>query len=232
MTGKAGIVHLHLGDGPRGLAFVRRALDEIEIPARVWNPTHVNRRRALFDEAVALADRGCTVDVTAFPVAEDEDAWAADEALVRYWASGAPAGRVTVSSDGGGCLPVFDADGRVSHMDVGDAGALADTLAALLARGVPLEQALPPFTANPAALLRLPGKGVVAAGADADLVVLDARGRPRDVMARGRWHVRDGRPVQRGTFEAPWRTMAITGVPAGAQPVDAADEPGVAQKLP
>lgn len=201
MTGKAGVVHLHLGDGPRGLALVRRALDETEIPARVWNPTHVNRRRALFDEAVALAGRGCTVDVTAFPVAEEEDAWAADEALVRYWASGAPAARVTVSSDGGGCLPAFDADGRVTHMDVGDAGLLAATLAALVARGVPLAQALPPFTRNPATLLRLPGKGVVAPGVDADLVTLDDRGQVRDVMARGRWHVRGGALVRRGTFE-------------------------------
>ena len=201
MTGKAGIVHLHLGDGPRGLALVRRALDETEIPARVWNPTHVNRRRALFDEAIALAARGCTVDVTAFPVEDGDDAWAADEALVRYWASGAPPARVTVSSDGGGCLPVFDADGRVTRMDVGDAGALADTLARLIARGVPVEQAVAPFTANVAALLRLAGKGVVAVAGDADLVVLDERGRPRDVMARGRWHVRGGALVCRGTFE-------------------------------
>jgi beta-aspartyl-dipeptidase (metallo-type) len=139
--------------------------------------------------------------VTAFPVGEGEDAWPADEALVRYWASGAPAERVTVSSDGGGCLPAFDRDGRVTHMGVGDAGSLADTLAGLLARGVPLERAVAPFTANVAALLRLPGKGVVAAGADADLVVLDDAGRPRDVMARGAWHVRDGRLVRRGTFE-------------------------------
>lgn len=202
MTGKAGVVHLHLGDGARGLALVRRALDETEIPARVWNPTHVNRRRALFDEAVALARRGCTVDVTAFPVDDGEDAWPADEALVRYWASGAPAERVTVSSDGGGCLPVFDADGRVARMGVGDAGALADTLAALVARGVPLERALPPFTRNAAALLRLPRKGAVAAGADADLVVLDSAGRVRDVMARGAWHVRGGAAVRRGMFEA------------------------------
>src|SRR5690606_23438678 len=47
MTGKAGILHLHLGDGPRGLDLVRRALDQSELPARVFNPTHVNRRKAL-----------------------------------------------------------------------------------------------------------------------------------------------------------------------------------------
>jgi beta-aspartyl-dipeptidase (metallo-type) len=203
MTGKAGLVHLHMGDGVRGLALVRRALDETEIPARVWNPTHVNRRRALFEEAVALAQRGCTVDITAFPVADGEDAWAADEALVRYWAAGAPPERVTVSSDGGGCLPAFDVDGRVTHMGVGDAGALPDTIARLLARGVPLERALVPFTRNPAALLRLPRKGVIAAGADADLVVLDAGGAVRDVMARGAWHLRAGTLVRRGTFERP-----------------------------
>jgi beta-aspartyl-dipeptidase (metallo-type) len=67
MTGRAGIVHLHLGDGDRGLELVRQALETSELPARVFNPTHVNRRRALFDEAVALARRGCVVDMTASP---------------------------------------------------------------------------------------------------------------------------------------------------------------------
>jgi beta-aspartyl-dipeptidase (metallo-type) len=237
MTGKAGLVHLHLGDGPRGLALVRRLLDETELPARVWNPTHVNRRRALFDEAVALAARGCTVDVTAFPVDDGDDAWAADEALVRYWASEAPPERVTVSSDGGGCLPVFDADGRVVSMGVGDSGTLADTLAALLARGVPLARALAPLTANPAALLRLPRKGVIAAGADADLVVLDERGRPRDVMARGRWHVRHGLPVRWGTFERGADGAGRggpdgrrDGAPGVAAPGDGAREGGAADR--
>ena len=77
MTGKAGIVHLHLGDGERGLELVRQALDKSEIPARVFNPTHVNRRRELFDEALALAGRGCTVDVTAYPAREDDQRWSA-----------------------------------------------------------------------------------------------------------------------------------------------------------
>jgi beta-aspartyl-dipeptidase (metallo-type) len=203
MTGKAGIVHLHLGDGARGLALVRQALDGSELPPRVFNPTHVNRRKALFEEALALALRGCTIDITAFPVADGEDAWSADEALLRYLDSGAPPERVSISSDAGGCLPCFDDEGHVCRMDVGDSGALLATLRALLARGLPLEQALPAFTSNPARLLRLHhAKGRIAVGADADLVVLDSDGVISDVFAGGVAHVRAGVLQRRGIFEA------------------------------
>ncbi len=201
ITGKAGIVHLHLGDGSRGLQLVRQALQTSELPARVFNPTHINRRRALFDEALELAAAGCYVDLTAFPVEEGEDAWSAADGLTRYFDSGAPAGRITVSSDGGGCLPQFDDDGVLTVMDVGRPASLAETLAELLGKGAALETVLPAFTANPARLLRLHAKGRLAAGQDADLVVLDDRHRVRDVMARGDWHVRDGRLVRSGLFE-------------------------------
>jgi len=201
LTGKAGILHLHLGDGPRGLSQVREALDMSEIPAQVFNPTHINRRRGLFEEAVALARRGCSVDITAFPVAEGEDAWAADEALLRYLDSGAPPERITISSDGGGCLPHFDGDGRMLSMQIGEPQSLAQTLKALLARGQPLERVLPAFTSNVARLLRLPGKGCIAAGADADLLILNEDSDVSEVMISGRWFVRDGQAVVRGTFE-------------------------------
>jgi len=203
MTGKAGIVHLHLGDGPRGLDLVNAALDASELPPRVFNPTHVNRRRALFEEAMQLADRGAWIDLTAFPVGADEDAWSAEDALLRYLGAELPGDRITVSSDGGGCLPVFDADGRVTDMDVGSPGALAAALRELLNRGQALERVLPAFTSNPADLLRLPDKGRIEAGGDADLVVLNQNGEITDVMAMGRWHLVDGRTVVHGTFEAP-----------------------------
>ena len=199
MTGKAGVLHLHLGDGVRGLEMVRRIVEETEVPARTLHPTHVNRRSGLLDEAFALTAQGVTVDLTAFPpeFAEADEVGAAD-ALVRALDAGI-ASRVTVSSDGGGCLPQFR-DGELVRMDFATSGALADLLADLLGRGVPLPDALPAFTSTPATLLRLP-KGRLAEGTPADLVVLGDDHRPSDVMALGRWHVRGGRPVVRGTFE-------------------------------
>ena len=201
MTGKAGIVHLHLGDGARGLELVRQALDGSELPARVFQPTHINRRKALFEEALALAKRGCHVDITAFPVEEGEDAWPAAEALIRYLDSGAPPEKISISSDAGGCLPCFDADGRVCGMDVGHSGALLETLSELLARGLPLERVLPAFTSNPANLLRLAGKGRIEVGGDADMVTLDAQGAAHHVWMGGVAHVVAGQPVRRGMFE-------------------------------
>lgn len=192
MTGKAGLVHLHVGDGARGLEPIRDALAHSELPRRVFNPTHVNRRKALFEEAIALAKEGSPVDITAFPVAEGEDAWSAEDALRRYLDAGAPAAQVTVSSDGGGCLPTFDDEGRVATMDIGAPAALALTLRRLLAAGAPLERVLPAFTTNAARILRFARKGHLAVGSDADLVVLDADGGIYDVMAMGRWHLRDG----------------------------------------
>lgn len=201
MSGKAGIVHLHLGDGARGLDLIRRALAISELPARVFNPTHVNRRRALFDEALELAVQGCHVDITAFPVADGEDAWAAADALQRYLDSKAPQQRVTISSDAGGCLACFDAVGQLSHMDVGTPGALLETLRELLSRGLALDRILPALTSNVAALLRLPRKGVVGVGADADLLVLDEDNALSDVLLGGVWHLREGETLRRGVFE-------------------------------
>ncbi|MCZ6829283.1 MAG: beta-aspartyl-peptidase [Gammaproteobacteria bacterium] len=207
MTGKAGLLHLHLGDGERGLDLVRKALAESELPARVFHPTHVNRNKPLFEEACALvAEQGCTVDLTAFAAAGDAAAgvpgWSAAEAILRYRKAGLPANKLTVSSDGGGCLSSFNAAGEVQSMDIGNSRTLLETMRALAAEGLGLDDMLAYFTSNVAALLRLPGKGLIAAGMDADLLVLDAEFRVQHLMARGNWHIKNGQLQKPGSFEA------------------------------
>jgi beta-aspartyl-dipeptidase (metallo-type) len=201
ISGKAGILHIHLGDGRRGLELVSQALHDTELPPRVFNPTHVNRRKSLFDEALAMSRLGVTIDITAFPVGDTEDAWRADVALEMFLDSDAPRHNVTVSSDGGGCLPVFDDQGQVVSMGVGDPSGLGIAFAALLDRGVPVHRALPAFTSNVAGLLRLGDRGRVACGMAADLLVLDDTYGINDVMIAGRWHVRDREQQVLGRFE-------------------------------
>lgn len=201
ISGKAGILHLHLGDGVRGLELVRQSLAESEIPARVFNPTHINRQKTLFDEAVALAKKGCSIDITAFPVEDGEAAWSAEQALIRYIESDAPAKNITVSSDGGGCLPEFDVQGVMTKMDVGKSSTLMLTIQRLLAQDVPLETLLPAFTSNVANLLRLHDRGELRVGNRADLVVLNDKQEIDSVMIGGVWHVLSGKPIVKDTFE-------------------------------
>ncbi len=202
LSGKAGVLHLHMGDGARGLDLVRQAMKQSELPARVFNPTHVNRQPALFEEALELAKAGCVIDLTCFPVGEDDPALPAEEALAAYLDAGLPAHRITMSSDSGGCLPRFDSEGSMTHMDVADAGCLSATLAKLLAAGRSLESVLPAFTSNPARHLKLKGKGRLDPGCDADLVVLGNNDLPRSVMVAGRWHMLDGELCRSGSFES------------------------------
>lgn len=201
MTGKAGIVHIHMGDGERGLDLVCEALGRSEIPARVFNPTHINRNKRLFDEALILAEQGCRVDATAFPRGDSETGWSAAEAFLKYREGNAPADYFTISSDGGGCLPHFNEEGELLRMGIGRSSTLMETVEDVLGEGVGLEEILPAMTSNVADLLRLKRKGRLARGNDADLVVLDDLNKVKNVMARGRWHVLDGQAEIRGTYE-------------------------------
>jgi beta-aspartyl-dipeptidase (metallo-type) len=207
MTGKAGLLHLHLGDGRRGLQLVRDAIKEAEVPSRIYHPTHVNRLKRLFDEACELVKEGCHIDLTAFPVEDDlldeevDNGYSIVEAVTRYIDKSLPIDKLTVSSDGGGCLPEFDKQGILQKLDFARCQSLPIALGELLAAGVDTEQAISFFTKNAAQLYRLQGKGVIAVDADADLVTIDDQFQISDVMCRGVWHKKSGTQLKKGLFE-------------------------------
>jgi beta-aspartyl-dipeptidase (metallo-type) len=182
MSGKAGTLHLHLGDGDRGLDLVRRALAEAEIPARTYHPTHVNRRAPLFGESLEIARRGVYIDVTASPEPADRARFDEEregdelfplEAVEAILAQGDIDEHWTLSSDGGGCLPVFDEQGQISHLDVGRPDTLPTLFFRMLELGADPTRVLRGMTSNWASLLRLANKGRIAVGMDADLLALD-----------------------------------------------------------
>jgi beta-aspartyl-dipeptidase (metallo-type) len=200
LGGKAGILHLHLGDGPRGLEFLRRLAAETEIPRTQVVPTHCNRNPRLLDEAIEWAAAGGCVDLTAGLAAHDGGV-AITEAIRLLLARGAPLDRVTISSDANGSIPVFGPDGQLTAMGVASQRELfADFRALVEQQVIDLVGACRLFATNAAAVYKLARKGKVAVGQDADVLVLGPKLELREAFAMGRRVVAAGVPTVRSTF--------------------------------
>ncbi len=205
LAGKAGTVHLHLGDGRAGLEPVRQAVATSDVPARHWHPTHVNREVALLDEAIDLArTTGVRIDVTAFPVDGPGDpAVDAGAALAQALEAGVPLPLLTCSSDAGGSLPVFGEDGGLLRLETAGCEGLLDAVRHLVGAGHPLEVALRPVTSTPADQLGLSDVGRIAVGGPDHLVVLDDDLEVAAVHAGGAWLVEDGAATTDDPFTDP-----------------------------
>jgi beta-aspartyl-dipeptidase (metallo-type) len=205
LSGKAGVVNVHMGDGRRGLALIKRVVEETEIPASQFLPTHINRNPTLFEEGLAWARAGGLVDLTTstVPAFLEEGEVKSSVGLRRMLDAGVDVSRITCTSDGQGSLPDFDAQGRLRRLEIGRVTSLfAEVRDAVTREGIPLGTALQVITANPARILKLRGKGQLVAGADADIVLLHSASLDiTGVLARGRWLMRDGEVVTKGTFE-------------------------------
>ena len=190
LSGKAGIVNVHLGDSPRCMDLIDRVIEETEIPASQFLPTHVNRNEMLFQKAIEYALKGGAVDFTGN---EDIDYWETicDEVRVckgikRMLDAGVDPKHITISSDGQGSLPIFNKKGEFLGMGVGQSSCLLKEVKECVEKaGIPLETAISTITANPAEILSLKGKGKIQEGFDADLCVLDQGLEIREVIARG-----------------------------------------------
>ncbi len=191
LSGKAGVVCVHLGDAPDGFGPLERALASGELPrGQLW-PTHCGRNPALLESAFAWMRAGGYADFTAAPPGDDglerEGQSSAASAFDKARNEGLSLERITWTSDGQGSLPRFDDAGNLVGYGVGTCESLlAAFRAAVIRHGLPLEAAMLPLTRNPAAVLKLRGKGAIEEGADADLVVLGTDLKPRTVIAGGR----------------------------------------------
>lgn len=207
LSGKAGIVNVHLGDSERRLDLIRRVIHETEIPASQFLPTHVNRNEALFEECLDFAAEGGTIDFTGN---EDIDYWETicDEVRVcrgirRLLERGISSDRFTISSDGQGSMPVFNAQGEYQGIGIGKASCLLKEVRECVQKeGIPLETAIKGITCNPASILKLDRKGRIKAGFDADICLLEEGTlKLNTVIAKGQVMVKDGEQKVFGTFE-------------------------------
>lgn len=206
LSGKAGVINIHLGDSPRKMDMILRTIRETEIPSTQFLPTHVNRNAALFEEAVEYAKLGGTVDFTGN---EDIDYWetVCDEVRVsrgikRMLEEGVSDDLFTISSDGQGSLPLFSPEGKFLGMGMGKSSCLLKEVKECVEKeSIPPETAIKAITSNPARVLCLEGKGHIREGYDADLCLLTKDFSIHTVIAMGKTMVKEGEPVVRGGFE-------------------------------
>lgn len=199
LSGKAGIVVVHMGDGKKGLEPILEILADSDIPIKTMRPTHVNRNPILLEEGLAFAKKGGNIDLTCGEVGELSVA----SVLRQVEKRGIPVENITLSSDGYGSFSDYDEFGGLIRIGVASVSVLFKELQnLLLEEGYEMQKALPFFTSNVAKALHLyPQKGTIKENSDGDLLILDENFRLHSVIAKGKLLLHQGEILVRGTYE-------------------------------
>lgn len=204
LAGKAGVVHLHVGDDDTKLELLFELLRKTELPKTMFTPTHLNRNPDLLQEAIRYGKEGGIVDVTSGirPDEHDHISVKPSKAVAKLLDSGVKPENITMSSDSNGSSPIFDDAGKLVAMGIGSIATLwEETVDCIQSESIPIDVAVGIVTRHVARVLKLGRKGFVKAGLDADLVVADSDFVIRHVFAKGRQMVEDGKAIVFGTFE-------------------------------
>ncbi|WP_010198398.1 beta-aspartyl-peptidase [Bacillus sp. m3-13] len=205
LSGKAGIVNMHLGDSESKLSILDEVIEKTDIPIRQFLPTHINRNRELFEAGMEHAKKGGYVDFTTSSIAKflEQGETKCSVGLKEMLDKGVPIGNITFSSDGQASLPEFDENGEFIGLQLGRVTSLyKEVKDAIIEEGILPADALKVITENPAKVLRLASKGTLEVGKDADLVILnDASYEIESVIALGQKMMWNKKLLVKGTFE-------------------------------
>jgi len=203
LGGKAGVLHCHLGDGPRKLHMFFRLIKETEIPPTQIIPTHVNRNQELFEDAIKFIIKGGYIDLTAneHPEFQEGEEISIANAIRLCCEHKVPISHITISSDSNGSLPVFDKNGNLTGLTIATQKSLLNNFRYLVKKNIlGLEDTIKLFSTNVAVFYKLKNKGEIKVGMDADLLLLDEHLNLTDSFAKGRQMMAGGKCLARGTF--------------------------------
>lgn len=200
LSNKAGIVNIHVGDGKSMLDILYEVVETTEIPVTQFLPTHINRNKKLFEEGLNYAKIGGFVDFTTSVgdlLEEDLQAWKA----VKIYIENGFENQVTMSSDGQGSLPKFNEKGQFIGLGIGKVSSVMEQFKSAVKNGVPFEKILKAITQNPAKILKLSSKGIIAPGKDADILLFNSDLNLDSVLCMGKLLMSKEQILVKGTFE-------------------------------
>ncbi len=178
MSGKAGLVHIHVGGTDLGIQQLFDIHERCPIPISHFYPTHMGSH---MEQAREWAEIGGHVDITCHDDADIK----ARELLEKY------PDQITLSTDSNGSFPKWNSDKTaIVGMGAGSISELKVYLDKLLSSDMDKALALKSVTENPANAMKLKGKGRVQEGYDADIIIRDGKNL-RYVIAKGQMLVKE-----------------------------------------
>lgn len=201
LSGKAGILCMHIGNGKKDIDLIFDAIEQTDIPVKTFFPTHLGRNENLTNKAVKLSQAGGMIDITANDPKESNVP--AYKMLAYCLSSGADESSICLSSDSCGSRPRFDGQGNCVGLDYTLPDVLLSTVKACVTdANIPLETALRFVTENPAKVIGKAGiKSCIKEGADADLIFFDKNLDISKVFAKGNVAYSDASCIIKGKFE-------------------------------
>lgn len=197
LSNKAGIVHIHVGDGKGGLQPLKELVENSDYPMDMFIPTHLNRNKSLFHQAIEFANTGGNIDLTAGQ--SSESGYSVPDAMELLLREKVSIDRITVSSDGNGSIPSNGTGaliGKVSQL-------FEDIRVCVLDRKIDLTWVLKTVSENVAKRLKLfPKKGVLAEGSDGDILVINRQDFSiNSVFIGGEKFIDNGMVIKKGFYE-------------------------------
>lgn len=205
ISGKAGVVNVHVGNSKEGIEYIFNMIRHTDIPITQVIPTHMNRSKRLLMSGVELGKLDGIIDLTTSCdrdcMADDE--LTASEALKMLLDNDVNIENIQFTSDAQGSLPTFDQKGRLIKTSIGSVESLYDEVRnAISNQGIKLEEAIKVITSNVAEHLKFKKKGRLAKDYDADLVIIDKNSMEiTDVIAKGKVAMRNGKVLMKGAYE-------------------------------
>ena len=198
LSGKKGILHLHLGALSSKMDLLFEIVENYEFPIEHISPTHVGRTKDLFEQAIIFAKMGGMIDVTT-GASKYTDPY---KSVLYALENNVSIDNITFSSDGNAGLDKLDDNNNL----VGFRSApfdknLEEVINLHKLGGVAFEDSLKLITSNPAKNLGLKSKGHLKNNFDADLCFFDSDLKLSSVIANGKFMMKDGDLVVKGSFE-------------------------------
>lgn len=182
LSGKAGILQVHLGQDAEILSKLRRVSKKFLVPLSVFHVLHINRNKEIFEASAEFAKAGGYIDITTH--LPGDGTISPKESVLRLINMGVPEEHITLSTDGFSGIAICRGDNKTYIPSPVDG--LLDTAIELVKENISINSVWKFVSKNAAIIYALSGRGSFNS---ADILLFDLElGNLKGVILSGIYH--------------------------------------------